>query len=552
MLKNLLIQNYAIIENLKIDFSSGFSVITGETGSGKSILLGAISMLLGQRFDSKILLDKQRKCIIEGEFTSNSSVNRLLTIKDIDCGEEIILRREISINGKSRAFINDTPVKLNFIKEIGSQVIEIHNQNQSYVLKEKSFLYSFLDSAIKIENVYDKYKATYNEFKLKERELHNLVLIEKQTLEKKDYLEFQFAELSKYPIDSWNEDEINKQHNYSLNLEDIKEQFLELDKLTNSENSPINLLNQLSSIVEKLSYTLPSLKKQEERLNSIKIDLIDIIDEISSEQSNRDFNSNNLQELNEQIHIIKSLTKKFNLLSLNDIIKKKDEIDNLLSNFSSVNINKKRINQELKVLDTKCCEIGKILTNNRLKGINNIQTKLNSLFSKLSMPNAEIKFVLNNTNTITIFGTDMLEVLISTNKGGEFLPIHKIASGGEMSRILLSIKSLLTIDNTIPSIIFDEIDSGVSGKIASEVGDVIRNISQKSQVICITHLPQVACFADKHYKVIKEDINNITKTSIIKLDDNQKLNELANMLGGTTVGKAAFENALELLEASKS
>lgn len=551
MLKNLLIKNYAIIENLKIDFSSGFSVITGETGSGKSILLGAISMLLGQRFDSKILLDTKRKCIIEGEFKSNSSVNKLLTIQDIDCAAEVILRREISVNGKSRAFINDTPVNLHFIKEIGSQVIEIHNQNQTSLLKEKSFLYSFLDSAIKIENIYDKYKTTYNKFKLKEKELNNLVIIEKETLEKKDYLEFQFAELNKYPIDSWNEDEINKQHNYLLNLEDIREQFSELDKLTNSEYSPINLLDQLYSIVEKLSYTLPSLKKQEERLNSIKIDLIDIIDEISSEQSNRDFNSNNLQELNEQIHIIKSLTKKFNLLSLNDVIKKKDEIDNLLSNFSSVNISKKKINKQLKVLDIKCREIGKILTDNRLKGINNIQIKLNSLFSKLSMPNAEIKFVINNTNTITSFGTDTLEVLISTNKGAEFLPIHKIASGGEMSRILLSIKSLLTLDNSIPSIIFDEIDSGVSGKIASEVGDMIRNISKKSQVICITHLPQVACFADQHYKVVKDDIEDTTKTSIIKLDDTQKLNELANMLGGTKVGKAAIKNAQELIKDSK-
>ena len=552
MLRNLLIQNYAIIENLKIDFSSGFSVITGETGSGKSILLGAISILLGQRFDSKILLDKNRKCIIEGEFVSNANVNGLLTLNDIDCDDELILRREISINGKSRAFINDTPVKLNVIKQIASQIIEIHNQNQTYILKEKSFLYSFLDSAIKNNSLYDEYLAAYNKFKVKEKELYNLVLIEKQTLEKKDYLEFQFAELNKYPIDSWNEDEINKQHNYLLNLEDIREQFSKLEELTNSKYSPINLLEQLHNIVETLSKTLPSLKKQEDRLNSVKIDLLDIIDEISSEQANEDYNSNNLQELNEQIHIIKSLTKKFNLISLNDVIKKKDEIDNLLSNFSSVNINKKRINEELKVLDKKCREIGKKLTSNRLKGINDIQTKLNSLFSKLSMPNAEIKFVINNSNTITSFGTDTLEVLISTNKGAKFLPIHKIASGGEMSRILLSIKSLLTVDNSIPSIIFDEIDSGVSGKIASEVGDMIRNISKKSQVICITHLPQVACFADKHYKVVKDDIEDTTKTSIIKLYDRQKLNELANMLGGTKVGKAAFENALELLAASKS
>ena len=547
MLKRLSINNYALIESLEIEFSSGFSVFTGETGSGKTILMGALQLLIGERADFKVLFDKEKKCTIEGFFETSVALNNFLSLNDLDVSDEIIVRREIYPSGKSRAFVNDSPVKLGLLRDLGFLVIDFHGQHQNRLLTQPAYQYSFIDDLGKNNSLLKNFRNSYNLYLTTAKKLKVILENERSINNQRDFLNFQFEELNKFSFENWNENEINEEFDLLSNFETIKHLFDEINSFNSGNDTILLKLNSLSGLLSSLSKKTPAFKEFESRINSIYLDLNELFIDLGKKQPSENIDPYRLDELDEKLQLINKLTKKFNTSNLNDLVHKKIELKNKLESLIVISDDKLLLEAEVDELLSNCIVHGKELYKARKINTSKIESYLSETLEKLSMPNVEIRIDLNLIELPHYFGLDQLKIFVSINKGSSFNEISDVASGGEISRILLAMKSLLNQENSIPTIIFDEIDTGVSGKVAIQVGQLLKELSIKSQVFSITHLPQVASLGEHHFKVEKTENELRAFTSIEKLSKEKRVLEIASMLGGVKPGKAAMDNASELL-----
>ena len=547
MLQKLSISNYALISKTVIDFKKEFTVITGETGAGKSIIFGAIELLIGARSSNKILKDPTSKCVVEGVFSLNEQVIKQLVLMDLDIEDVLIIRREIRQNGSSRSFINDSPVKLDQLKLISQYIIEINGQHLINKMGSLNFKYDFLDSFLDKKNTLVNYKNAYSSYS-KSLERQKLIIQKVDVLnEKKDFLKFQLDELSNYDFQNWDEEAIQNDYKIAANRDEINDILEKINNIYSSNNGLRYLFGDLNSQSTDLKTHLKDFSSISDRIDSISIELEDVFHEINQNFTTLSADKKNLQELDQQLRQINFLLKKFNVTDLKSLVLKSEIFKKELSELSEMDLELSEINNLVESNKNLCMEIGHDLFKLRSQKTSIIEKKISKVLKTLSMGHANFKIELIENNSITEHGTDQINLLISVNNSPKFFPLHQFSSGGELSRIALAMKYISCSFNKISTLIFDEIDSGISGKVASEVGSLLQEISTFSQVINITHLPQVAAIAKYHLNVNKKEIAGDMESSINYLSKEDRVQVLAKMLGGDKTGKAALNNALELL-----
>lgn len=549
MLLHLSITNYAIIEKLEIDFNNGFTVITGETGAGKSILLGALSLILGQRVDTSVLNDKEKKCLVEGIFKiSKENFTSFFNENDLDFEEETTIRREISTSGKSRAFINDTPVNLNVIKELAEQLINIHSQHQNLLVKDGNYQMAIIDSFANIQNYVEDYKKKYLHYVSKRNELEKLKNNDWNSKTDLDFLKFQASEIEALKLQLGEQTTIEEQLKLLNSVEDIK---MVLHQATNllvdKEESILVNLKQIIQSFSKINDLLPEYKTLYERLNSVSIELNDIAREVNLLNDNTNFDKENADYLNNRLSSIYSLEKKHRLSHSDELLSFLNELNYKIAQINSADDVILDLEKEVVKLESELRIIAKQLTETRKKIIPNLCQKITTNLKDLGMPEAIFNIQHQLNTELGMFGLDKIDFLFSANKGFNTVEIYKVASGGELSRLMLTLKSLLVKSKNLSTIIFDEIDTGVSGDIADKMGNMMKQMSEDIQILTITHLPQVAAKGQQHLKIYKTTNDNKTVTSLSILSPLEKVEEIAKMLSGKELTKAALENARNLI-----
>ena len=552
MLKSLYISNYALISELNIDFENGFSVITGETGAGKSIILGALSLILGQRADNKSIKTDADKCIIEATFDISSyrhlnpffQDNELDTNKDGSC----IVRRELTSAGKSRAFINDTPVSLNLIKDLSNKLIDIHSQHENLLLSNEDYQLDVVDTIAQNKALYATYVQSYTNWKSLQAELKQIQqLLSKQAADF-DYIQFQYTQLAEANLTQTEQTDLESEQDTLVHAEEIKTELLKAKQVLEDDNMSIPLLKEAVNAVSKIQQFIPNGTEWTERLQAAFIELKDINAEISSFEERVEFNPTRLEWVETRLSEIYSLQKKYKVASVQELITLRDEFESQLLRIESsdellISLNVK-IAQALEQLEIDA----KLLTDSRNNARKPIEAFLIGQLTKLGMPNIQFEVSLSALADFAESGKDEVQFLFSANKNRPVQPIAQIASGGEVSRLMLSLKSLVANKSDLPTIIFDEIDTGVSGEIAHRMAEIMHSMGQEMQVITITHLPQIASKGKHHYRVYKDDSGAQTQTHIQRLTTTERVSELAQMLSGKNVTDAALLNAQELLE----
>lgn len=549
MLKELNIKNYALIEDLSIKLDAGFICMTGETGSGKSILLGALSLLLGKRSDSSIFKDKNNKCVVEGIFKINLfGLKNLFEEYDLDYNNETVIRRELKYDGNSRSFINDTPVKLNILNIIVAELIDIHSQNHSIFLKKQFFQLNILDSISNNIELRNQFKVKFNSYYLLKNNLIKLENELKKNNSEKEYNTYLIEELNKIDFENFSLNKLTKELDYLNNLDHVKELISKSNKILNNDNfGLINQLNELYLSFSKLSQISDKFSDLKKRIESVNIELKDIDSEINYDNEGFSDNIKKIDELNNKIHFVNGLIKKHNVTNLSELESKKSEIQEKISNSNKIlnkiedlKKNKLLIKNDLNFLSEK-------LSKSRTKNKKLLESQFFNLFQKLGLKNAKLKIEVSENNEFNENGKNSVTFYFSANKGVDYKKLNKVASGGELSRIMLAIKIILSKYKSLPSIIFDEIGSGTSGEISMKIAKLMHVMSKKMQVITITHLPQIAAKGDFHYKVYKESDNETTSTKLKLLDKKSREIEIAEMLGGGKQSKTAIDHARQLL-----
>lgn len=552
MLKTLIVQNYSLIEQLNINFQNGFSVITGETGAGKSIILGALGLLLGARADSKTIRQGKAKCIIEGHFSLNSEkLKDFFDDNDFEFElDDCIIRREIYASGKSRAFINDTPAQLSQLKELGEKLIDIHSQHKNLLLNNEGFQLEILDTVAHNHELLIEYKNNYLIYKSLQQDLANIKEQARKNKEEEDYLNFQFNQLNEANLEIEEQNQLEEELDILSHSEEIKSSLYSCNNLL--QDSDISILSQLRNILSQLKnvdkFYTPT-KEWLERLESSYIELKDIADDIESKGDDVEYNPERMEYVNERLNTIYTLEKKHNketvaeLLELKESLQKKLE---LISNSDEqINLITEKLNKQRETLSS----LAKKLSEKRKSGANNLVKQMIETLSNLGMPNVQFQIDLKETKDFRVNGTDEISFLFNANKGSKLQELSQIASGGEIARVMLSLKSLMAGATDLPTLIFDEIDTGVSGSIADKMAIIMKQMSKSEnrQVISITHLPQIASRGTVHYKVFKEDKDNETLSHIVVLNTEERVQEIAHMLSGENLTEAAINNAKELL-----
>ncbi len=559
MLSHLSIQNYAIIDKLEIEFSSGLTIITGETGAGKSILIGALSLILGQRADTKSLNDKSKKCVVEGIFDlKNYSLEIFFEKNNLDYSEQTAIRREINSSGISRAFINDTPVSLQQLKELTLNLVDIHSQHESLLLNTSEFQFNIVDSFAQQKNKLNEYKIRFRNFQQLQTELNLLLEKEQKSKFDKDYFLFQFEELEKANLKIGEQENSERELEIQNNSEEIKKNiFNSVVALNQGEASVISILSDVKKYLSEAAKYNSSLHEIEKRLQSTTIEIEDISSELEKIQDDISFSPGKIEEINNRLNIIYSLQQKHRVKTVEELISIKVNFSKKLSEISSLDNEIENLHKKISEEKTTLQKFAQKISDNRKKVIPKLEKNVNSILKELGMPNAKFEVHLapnpsprreGSFSELSIYGIDTLNFLFSANKGSEPREIQKVASGGELSRLMLALKSIIAKLTALPTIIFDEIDSGVSGEIADRVGEIKKKMSEQMQVISITHLPQIASKGDNHFFIYKENKNRATKTFLKKLNENERVNEVARMLSGEELSKAAIENAKELLK----
>ena len=549
MLTALSIKNYALIDDLKVDFPEGFIIITGETGSGKSIMLDALSLILGKRADMSALRNKEEKCIIEAEFSlQNYEFQPLFQELDIDYDPHTIIRREILPSGKSRAFVNDVPATLEVLSRLGQVLVDIHSQHQTLALSDTSFQFAIIDAMANNKSLSTEYVQLHQLLKKEQKKLEELIEFQKNAKKEYDYNLHQLKELKSATLEEGILEELEESYEEASNIEDIKENVSESLYLLNDEN--IGILNNLREL--KRSFSSLTEYKQlyrdlYERIESAFLELEDLASEISDIDESIEADPDNLEQISKQLNKIYSLQKKHSVATVEELIAIQQELEEAVSKTESVHID---LNKQKKIVEeqhTATLKKANQLHKVREKVIPALDKKLTSFMHELGMPNGRFSITLTATDTFFANGNDELSFLFSANKGGDFGQLKKVASGGELSRIMLAVKAIMAEHTALPTIMFDEIDTGVSGEISQKMGDIMKQMSQNRQVFAITHLPQIAAKGAYHFKVFKEDSKGKTTTHLKLLTEEERIIELSEMLEGKNSGASARNHAIELL-----
>ena len=550
MLKSLFIKNYALIRYLEIEFYSGFSIISGETGAGKSILLGAISLIIGQRADTSVLMDKKGKCVVEVKFSlEKSDLKSFFIENDIDFDENTVIRREINNSGKSRAFINDTPVNLNVLRDLGMKLIDIHSQHQNLLLGDNMFQLKVVDEFARHEDLLKKYEKSYYKYRKLDQQYEELTGKAEQSKSDLDYNQFQFDQLEKARLRIDEQRELEEELETLNHAEEIKTNLTHASYLlSDDENALLVKLKEIHSLVQKITPFLPAAGELEKRLDSAHIELKDITSEIESLGIGIEHDPERIQEISERLDLIYSLQQKHRVDSIADLINIKNEIQKRLDEITNYDKLIETTSAELKAEKKMLQDFASKLSVKRKSIIPGIEKRIISLLADLGIPNGNFTVKQSMSDNFTSTGIDRIEFLFSANKQSRLQDIGTVASGGEISRLMLSLKSLITKSAALPTVIFDEVDAGVSGDIADKVGNIMAGMADEMQVINITHLPQVASKGKYHYLVYKEDKDDSTYTYIKLLNRKERIVEIAKLLSGEELTDAAMKNAKELLK----
>lgn len=553
MLKELYIKNFTLIDTLNIKFYSGFSVITGETGAGKSIILGAVNLLLGQRADIRSIKTNTSKCIIEAHFDiSQYDMESFFTKNDIDFDpSECILRREINSSGKSRAFINDVPVPLNTIRLLGQQLIDIHSQHQNLLLNEEDFQLNVVDIIAQDKNLLNAYKESFIEYKNAHKAVEKLYNDIEASKKNEDYLRFQLKELSETQLKRGMQEELEHESEKLSHVEEIKSALYSVDNALNTSNLGNGITDKLkeaSRTLDNITSIFPEIKDIAERIESCYIELKDISQEVSSEAEAIEFDPLRLEQINKQLDKIYSLEQKYHLATVEDLIEFQSDIETQLSKIDNYDEELAALELKEKEAFEKCRKIASELTATRTKAAKTIENEMLNRLKPLGIPNVRFAVELKEKELCTD-GHDSISFLFSANTSSPMQPVSQVASGGEIARVMLSLKAMISGAVKLPTIIFDEIDTGVSGKIAEKMADIMQEMAKNNrQVISITHLPQIAAKGKTHYKVYKEETTEGTTSRMLELDNNGRISEIAQMLSGSEISDAAIKNAKELLK----
>ncbi len=551
MLRSLYIQNYALIEKLDIRFDTGFSVITGETGAGKSIILGAIGLLLGQRADVKSIRQGASKCIIEARFDISSyGMNAFFDENELEYEEECILRRELQASGKSRAFINDTPASLTQMKELGEMLIDVHSQHQNLLLNKEGFQLNVLDILARNEEALNVYHQLYADWKRLDQELEELIRQAEQSKTDEDYIRFQLEQLEEARLSGGEQDGLEQESETLSHAEEIKAGLYRIEQtFTSDEGGLLSALKESISSLSSLQRVYQPAGELAERMNSAFIELKDIVDEISSQGENIEFNPVRLDEVNERLNLIYSLQQKHRVQSVEDLINLTEEYQEKLSAITSFDDRIAALTASRDVQYNKVKKQAALLTKARTAAAEEVEKQMGVRLMPLGMPNVRFKVEMGLRKEPGIQGEDTVNFLFSANKNGALQNISSVASGGEIARVMLSIKAMIAGAVKLPTIVFDEIDTGVSGEIADRMADIMQEMGeQERQVISITHLPQIAARGSAHYKVYKRDNDTETNSHIRRLTNEERVEEIAHMLSGATLTEAALSNAKALLK----
>lgn len=549
MLTSLTIKNYALIDHLKVDFNDGFTIITGETGAGKSILLGGLSLILGKRADLSSLKDTETKCIIEAVFNiSNYNLKDLFKAEDLDYESQTIIRREILPSGKSRAFVNDSPVNLNSLQLLGERLIDVHSQHQTLQLTTNDFQFQVIDALAGNQKELDKYSGELVCYKRLKRELDELQNLKSEAIKEHDYNAFLLHELVEANLISGELETLEEEYETLNNVEIIKERLSEAHQLLSDEQiGVVTSLTALKNNLQKLCGLSTKYEDLYNRVNSSLIEIDDIFSEVDVLQSDVEADPNRLDVVNSKLQVLNSLLQKHQVSTVSELIEIREALTKKVAvteNLDETIHNKeKEIAKAEKTLDG----VAKTIHEKRSRAIPDLIQQLQAILSDLGMSNAQFSMELTPTDDYLSNGKEELSFLFSANKGGSFNALKKAASGGELSRIMLSIKLVLSNYTQLPTIMFDEIDTGVSGEISNKMGDIMLQMSKNMQVFSITHLPQIAAKGHSHFKVYKEDVENVTQTNLVKLNHDDRIVEIAQMLGGTDVSSSAIAHAKELL-----
>ncbi|MFO8234174.1 MAG: DNA repair protein RecN [Bacteroidales bacterium] len=552
MFQSLKIQNYALIDHVDIKFDTGFITITGETGAGKSILIGALSLILGNRADTSLLKDEKRKCIVEASFNVEKyNLQHIFEYHDLDYDKETIIRREINSNGKSRAFVNDTPVNIKVLKDLGNYLVDIHSQHQNLILKDNTFHLNVIDAYADQKELIKNYKDLYTEFRKTEKEYHQLKSKAEQSKADLDYYQFQYDQLEKANLSEEEQEELENELEILNHAEEIKYNLSRaLHLLTNDEGSVLTQMREADDSLKKIVDFFPKVKKLSERVESSYIEIQDIANELDVLNQDIEYDPQRLEFIQERLDEIYSLQHKHHVNTVSELIKIKKDLEKQIEEIDSMDFRLEEINNELEERKEQLTQLSDKLSESRKKVIPSIEQHITNMLVELGIPNATFNVGYENTEEFTPNGRDRIQFLFSANKNFSPEDISKVASGGELSRVMLSLKSLIAESTSLPTIIFDEIDSGTSGEIADKMGTIMKKMSRRIQVLNITHLPQIASKGDSQYLVYKEDHEDKTHTNIRKLNNEERIKEIAKMLSGEQLTDTALQNAKEFLKTS--
>ncbi|MDH7462343.1 DNA repair protein RecN [Chitinophagaceae bacterium 26-R-25] len=551
MLSRLYIQNYAIIDEIDIHFSDKLNIITGETGAGKSIVMGALSLILGERADSNVLLQKDKKCYVEGYFKAHTkSIARFLKENDLDEEEQIIIRREIAVNGKSRAFINDTPVTVSQLQQLSSMLVDLHQQFDTLALGESDFQREAIDALAGTEDLLKKYAGIYTQLKQAGKKLADLRSQKDSFNKEADYHRFLYSELEDANFSENELEEADAELKLLSNSENIKAALTKVFyELSDGEQPLVQHLKQIANSLQSYTDYHPSLPSIVQRLLATQIELSDIADETESINDKVNHDPQRMEHLNERLTLGYKLLKKHSLHTTPELLALKVDLENKLQAALNVDEEIEGLEAEVNQLTAKAIELAEKISAKRKAQAKPFEDKVNSLLTQVGMPNARLKADITGSKEGALHehGFDNIEFLFDANKSNRFAPVRKVASGGELSRLMLCIKSLVAASMDLPTMIFDEIDTGISGEAAKQVGVIMKELATSRQVISITHQPQIAGKADAHFFVYKQMAGERVKTNIRQLSKDERVTAIAKMLGGEQPSAAALENAREMV-----
>lgn len=550
MLKTLLVKNYALIDALEINFHQGLNIITGETGAGKSILLGALSLILGHRADVNTLKDKTTPCVVEGTFSLDGhNLEKFFELNDLEYSNVTTIRRHINPAGKSRAFVNELPVTLTILKELVGQIIDIHSQHENLLLADGSFQLSVLDSFAANAGDLNTYSKVFEEYKNLNDEVNELKQKAQQAKADLDYLQFQLNQLTEVKLVPGEDLELETLQKQLAHAEDIKTALNTTSLLLNSEEtSTLVWLKEAEATISKIIGFHPMAETLVQRIESARIELNDIAREIEMQNEKVDLDPKELQAINQRLDVIITLQQKHHVSSVDELIALRDKLANQVNEITSFDHTISEKSKQLESVHNTALKQAKSISQKRVSASQKFEQSIKNLLAQLGMPHAEFKVKFETLPVLKNWGIDKVSFLFSANKQVSLNELAKVASGGELSRLMLSLKSLMVKTTGLPTIILDEIDTGVSGGIADKVGNIINNMAQGMQVINITHLPQIASKGNHHFLVYKEHSNNTTKTLIRRLTPQERVTEVAKMLSGEEISEAAIINAKHLLD----